>query len=248
MTLCYSDQSFLKNLRAGQLSELFSLIPDIQFFMKDKEGRFVLVDQGFIEMLGTKDGNEVLGKTDFDFFPETIATCFVEDDKLVMESQKPLPNRMELVPNNELQLDWCLANKIPLFGLNGEVVGIAGISRKMAASDIQVSTDSNLNTVVEYIRMNFAKQINVEQLAEIAGLTVRTLNRRFTKAFDTSPLRYIKTVRLNSACYALTNTSRTISEIAFDCGFCDQSYMTKEFSARLGVTPREYRLKYSKKA
>ena len=247
MTRCYYNDTFVENLKSGQMPELFNLIPDIHFFAKDREGRFVIVDQGFTEMLGAKTAEDILGKTDFDFFPETIAKCFVEDDKRVIESGVPLANRMELVPNRDLQLDWCLANKIPLINEASEVIGLAGISRKMAASDVQLSSDARLNKVVEYIRTHYAKQINVEHLAEIAGLTVRTLNRHFTKTFDTSPLRYIKTVRLNAACYALSHTGRSISEIAFDCGFCDQSYMTKEFTSRLGVTPREYRMKYSKK-
>jgi PAS domain S-box-containing protein len=64
-------------------------------YVKDELSRFVIANRELTELEGAKDPEELLGKTDFDFFPREIATSFFEDEQAVIRSGKPLINREE---------------------------------------------------------------------------------------------------------------------------------------------------------
>ena len=81
---------FLDSLEPGtHFEQLLSCVPELNYFAKDSAGRFVMMDEGFVTMLGCRHRNEILGKTDFDFFPKNIAEKFVADDQQVIETGRP---------------------------------------------------------------------------------------------------------------------------------------------------------------
>ena len=63
------------------MTELIGCLPETNYFAKDAQGRFVLVDPGFVAMLGRSRAEDVLGRTDFDFFPKDVAQKYVTDDR-----------------------------------------------------------------------------------------------------------------------------------------------------------------------
>ena len=63
----------------------------------------------------------------------------------------------------------------------------------------------------------------------------------FKKHFKTTPLKYIKKLRIEQGCKMLMDQNRNLSDIALSIGFCDQSYFTKEFKKTMSITPRQYR-------
>jgi AraC-like DNA-binding protein len=73
------------------------------------------------------------------------------------------------------------------------------------------------------------------------GYSKSTVLTQFKKEFHTTVNNYLNSIRLEHSKKMLENSDRTVSEIALDCGFSDQSYFSKMFSAKFGKTPTDYR-------
>ena len=223
---------------------LFGHLRDVSFFAKDSAGRFTMADESFVEMLKCANSEEVIGKTDGDFFPPHIAKKYIEDDQQVIRTGEALLHEIEMVPNDDFTLAWHEANKFPIYDRTRKVIGIAGITVPLSPKHMPLNYPPKLGIILDYIGDNFGNKITIKQLAEIAKMSERSLERHFACALNTTPLRYLKQVRINAACHALSHTSKSISEITLECGFCDQSHMTSEFRKKLNMTPREYRKRH----
>ena len=77
-------------------------------------------------------------------------------------------------------------------------------------------------------------------------MSSRTLIRRCKAATGESPLAYLQTVRIEVAKKILENSVQTISEITQQVGYEDVSSFSKMFKRRVGLSPREYRGRFSK--
>lgn len=98
-----------------------------------------------------------------------------------------------------------------------------------------------LAKVINHMEENFASSHNMTELAKIAGMTERSLQRTFRQATGNSPHSYLLQLRINRAAERLRNSDKQITEIAFDVGFNDSNYFTRQFKKRMGSTPLEYR-------
>ena len=200
---------------------------------------------GFISMLGAQSIDEILGKTDHDFTPAYLADSFRKDDLQVMQTGETLQSRVELVPNNDAVPDWRVTTKIPVFGKDGTIIGVAGITRALRQARAIYGPHADLAPVLDHIRNSFAESISVKELASIGNISVSTLERRFKALFGTTPLQYLRKVRINAASQALKTTNNPIATIALDCGFADQSSLTRQFKEFLHIAPHAYRNQFS---
>lgn len=92
---------------------------------KDLEGRFTFVNKRFCAELGRKD-HEIIGKTDFDFYPEELARKYREDDRRVVESGRAIDVvEKHVTPRGEAIHVQVM--KTPLLGPGGETIGVQGI-------------------------------------------------------------------------------------------------------------------------
>jgi AraC family L-rhamnose operon transcriptional activator RhaR/AraC family L-rhamnose operon regulatory protein RhaS len=98
-------------------------------------------------------------------------------------------------------------------------------------------------SVINYIENNFKEEISLKVLAEKAGLSMRHFNRIFKEHYNTSPINYLIRVRIQHACIVLKKNNYKISEIAYECGFLDSNYFTRQFKKVMGISPKEYRNK-----
>lgn len=94
---------------------------------------------------------------------------------------------------------------------------------------------------MKYICENFTEKISVKDICEAVGYSKSTVLSAFKKEFSTTVNSYLNTLRLERAKKMLENESTSINEVALSCGFSDQSYFSKVFSAAYGITPTEYR-------
>ena len=150
---------------------------------------------------------------------------------------------MELVTHNALSVYWYTTTKIPLRDSDGAIIGREGMTREFRPASSAMGPYPELYRLIDYLGDHYAEKLTLEQMAKIAGMTVRTFERRFKERFHISPVSYLnlKKVRINPACRELTETSHLLADIAQLCGFCDQSYMTKEFARIMKTTPLAYR-------
>ncbi len=85
------------------------------------------------------------------------------------------------------------------------------------------------------------EDLTAESLAEIAGVSLRTLQRIFRERFDTSPMTWLMEARLLEAARLIRAGDDPVTKIAYRVGFKDPSHFTRRFKARFGVSPNEYR-------
>ena len=81
----------------------------------------------------------------------------------------------------------------------------------------------------------------LERMAQSAGMSVNTLLRTFQAVAGQTPLQYLTDLRMNAACTMLDTSDRSVSEIAFLCGFHDSNYFTKRFHAQYQCSPKAWR-------
>lgn len=92
-----------------------------------------------------------------------------------------------------------------------------------------------------YIHDNYSEKIGIKELCSFLCCSKSTLVKLFKEECGTTVGAYITDVRLSEAERLLRNGNASINEIARECGFCDQSYFSKVFVAKHGITPTDYR-------
>lgn len=110
----------------NMLRSLIDNIPDF-IYVKDAEGRFLIANVFLADAIGLENPEELLGKTDFEFFPPALAESFAEAERKVIQSGIALRGREESFVDhcgNEISY---LTTKVPLRNAAGQVIGIAGI-------------------------------------------------------------------------------------------------------------------------
>ncbi|WP_372807319.1 helix-turn-helix domain-containing protein [Pontiella sp.] len=100
-----------------------------------------------------------------------------------------------------------------------------------------------IGDAIAHIETNFAEKITLDELAAKSHLSKRHFTRVFQECIGRSPIDHLKHVRCKKAAELLRGTGRTITDIAFDCGFSDSNYFTRCFRQTMSATPRQYREK-----
>jgi len=92
-----------------------------------------------------------------------------------------------------------------------------------------------------YIDENFEKEITVNRLAALVGVTPQHLVSSFRKHVGITPVRYLWQVRANRGHFLLLQTGLSISDIAYRCGYKNPFHFSRQISAQFGMSPREVR-------
>jgi AraC-like DNA-binding protein len=243
-----TDPELRAMLEASPFAEtLFDRIPDVVFFIKDRDGRYVVVNQTLVTRCGRRDKGELLGRTARQVFPPPLGNRFFEQDRKVLASGVPIVQNLELHLYPTRLEGWCLTDKLPLRGGDGQVMAIAGISRDLQAPGVEAGHLAEVAAALDHIRSNYASEIRVEELAEICGLSVYQLNRRLRAIFGITIRQLITKSRIDIASEMLRNETAPIAEVAYSCGYFDQSAFSRVFRRTVGLTPRQYRARHRKR-
>ena len=107
---------------------LLNNIPD-RIYFKDRKSRFVRTNQSLARYFKLKDPEELLGKTDADFFAEEHARAACEDEQQVMHTGQAVVGKVEKETRPDGTVGWSLTTKMPWVDHRGRVIGTFGISR-----------------------------------------------------------------------------------------------------------------------
>ncbi|WP_094550662.1 helix-turn-helix transcriptional regulator [Petroclostridium xylanilyticum] len=102
-----------------------------------------------------------------------------------------------------------------------------------------------LKKVVEYAQKNIQDKINLQKLAELAGLSPNHFHKIFSETMGITPNNFITKLRLDKAKELLVKTNQPISEVALECGFENIPYFSFLFKKHLNISPGEFRRKHS---
>jgi len=237
---CQYDADFFEENGLDVRNFFFaSHIKDSFFFIKDMNARMVM---GNIELLRSFKKYKILPLMllkNSAFVEKTLCKSYVRDDLYVMKTGRSIVNKTELTPSEGGKcLVWRSTTKEPLYGKNGKIVGLISISQRLLNEQ---EIKDNFSSIDAHIEKNIGRNITVGELSKIYSLSVSAFARKFTKIYKISPLKYINSVRTKHAAAMLLGTDKSISEIACESGFCDQSHMNKTFKSILELTPKQYR-------
>lgn len=240
-----STDAFFRRLESSQqLISLFDLIPNVSLFVKDRNGRFMSLNRRGCEYCGVAGEKDAIGKTDHDFFPKQRADEYRADDVAVMESGDPIVNRIESAPEPAGSPRLVMTSKIPLRDGRQRVIGIAGVSRQIEHVREQSGTADAFADVIRHLHQRYDESQSSEHLAAMAGLSVSQFERRFRRAFGSSPHQYLIRVRVENAANRLLESNQTVSAIALECGFYDHAHFSRSFRRIMNVSPSDYRTRF----
>lgn len=221
----------------------FDYYPDTRCFVKNLNSKYVYVNQAYADMLGCIP-EEMVGKGDYDFYDKNMAELYLEEDRKVLAGEK-FVNQRWMVPDKNGVISWCISHKQPLTDKAGNIKGIFCTFRDLRMAGFEAKPFFDLSEVVEYMHAHYSENISSDDIAKVVGLSVSQLNRKFKSTMNSSPINYLLKVRIEKAIERLLKTDETITEIAFACGFNNQTYFNRQFKKINGLSPRDYRKKYS---
>lgn len=184
------------------------------------------------------------------FYPEMVKEFFETDIKLVAFKQNFSVNISKVEPMLKLYMESLsyLVNHPSLADENMLVNKLKELLLILGKTENSIHDFINaLFTPFEYdfkqvIERNLYSSLLLVELAGLCGCSLATFKRRFRKYYDQSPAKYIKGKKLEKSFQLLSIKSKTISEIAFECGFTTVNHFHKAFKKAYGYSPSRSRL------
>jgi AraC family transcriptional regulator len=178
---------------------------------------------------------------------------------LMRATQELMPREIELIPQCSIddpviqQLALALKLEIQtgcLSGrLYGELLGTALAARLAANYAVSKPSlgfkanglpQSQLERVIDYVKANLSQDLSILDLATLTGMSESHFSRSFKQSVGITPYQYLMQQRVELAKQLLEKRSIAISTIALDCGFANQTHLTKVFRQMTGMTPKAY--------
>lgn len=126
--------------------------------------------------------------------------------------------------------------------------GMRELSTGQFAANVmhQHSSDESLGRVMDYLSQHYSEVIRLSEVAEMVNMSESSFCRFFKQHTSKSFIDFLTDIRLGAASRALIDSSLSIAEIGYDCGFNNLSNFNRIFKKKKGVTPSEFRDNYRK--
>jgi len=153
--------------------------------------------------------------------------------------QEPMSNWLQKLINNPMNnaTDRLLA----------EAEALQVLARWLAPiTDLKKDTsDNKIQKTIDILMADISTPPSLEQLAVMVDMSHTCLNRKFKREFGVTVFDWLRGYKLKRAKQYLTDSKRTITNIAFLCGFSSSSHFSTLFKQTFSISPREYRLQKS---
>lgn len=142
------------------LAVFLEYVPDFVYF-KDRDSRFLALSASHARYFGCASSDEVIGKTDFDFFAETHARPAFEDEQRIIRTGEGIVGKLEKETWPDGHVTWVLTSKVPLRDREGSIIGTFGISKDVTAS-------KQMELALEKARRDLMDASRLAGMAEVA--------------------------------------------------------------------------------
>lgn len=229
--------------------ELYYMISgDCSYFIDDKtyevsSGDLIIIPEGAIHktVYGKEEHSRLLVECSSHFVPNAVRerlssmSCLYRNPSISREILLLLKKiEEEYNSPDEFSVEALIALMRLLFYT---------IVRNADTATMPQSKNQMIEEVVGYVKKNFASDITLSAMAKMHFVSAEHLSRTFKRETGFGFSEYLTLVRLRQAEYLLKNREeKSISEIAYSCGFNDSNYFSDKFKKAYGISP----LKYSK--
>ena len=98
-----------------------------------------------------------------------------------------------------------------------------------------------MRRIGDYVDRNIGTVIRTPELARVVNLSVSHFSPAFRQRFTDTASSYVARRRVDLPCRLMLKTDTPLSQIALDCGLCNQSHLTRVFPRYVGISPRSWR-------
>jgi len=175
--------------------------------------------------------------------PEQVAVLGVDNDPLVCQLANPPSSSIAL---NSKMAGYEAADLMYRL-INGERMNSQSIAVKpthietRTSTDITTAPDPALAIALKYINRHHQEQMRIENIAGVAAISRRTLERKFRRFLGRSIHAQIRKVRIENSQQALAKTDEPISKIAIEFGYSNSKHFSRNFQQVTGTTPQNFR-------
>jgi len=223
---------------------------------KDGKSQTQLVDNGVIQLTPANVSQWLRWDREGEFLIVTLCPEFME--KVVYESVKG--NVIELIPQFSI-IDPVIQHTAAalkaaieteyspntLFGESAATMLAVRLLQAYATCKPVIKTYSDglaknkLQVAIDYINAHLDQDIKLTDIAELLGVSHYYFCHLFKQSVGITPHQYLIQQRIEKAKILLQNRELSIAEVALECGFTDQSHLTKHFKRIVGLTPKTMR-------
>jgi PAS domain S-box-containing protein len=223
------------------LEQLFDQVPDLAFFIKDSEGRYVATNHSLIARHGLTERAQVIGKKPSDICSGDFGRIPSEQDNLILGSGISIVDHLEMQWEMPGRPVWCLTTKLPLKDEEGKTIGIVGFSKDVRSAVEPSAVPASFARALEVFEHDLPSEASPSWLAKLANMPPHRFARTMKLIFGLTPTQYIAKSRLGRASSLLLQTNKSISEIAQTSGFFDHSAFSRAFKKATGSSPVSFR-------
>lgn len=224
----------------GLFEHVFDSLPDVLFYIKDRQGRYLWVNDTLVRRSGLGDRDDVIGKTADQLFPVSGPSTMAQDLE-VIRTQRPIRELLRLYRTSRGERYWCLSSKFPMLDNSRRVAGLVGLSRDLPRPNERHRSYHRLAKFLDYIDSQLDESVLIADAAEHASVSIDTLGRLVYEVFHVTPKQLLMKKRIDKACQLLEETELSITEVSGACGYADHSAFTRQFKAATHITPAQYR-------
>jgi AraC-like DNA-binding protein len=218
------------------LLDVFADVPHVLVCVKDTSGRYVGANTAFVRRARRRRATDVLGRRAIDLFPVDLATSYEAQDRSLLLTGREIRNHLELIEDHTGRRRWYLTSKVRRTLDDGPVVVVVSVEAHLDGVEA-----SGLRAAVELVHEHVTGPLRVADLAAVAGMSTDRLERAMRRALGVSPKQYVLRLRAERAADLLATTDLPIVRIAAECGYYDQSQLTRQFRDHVGMSPSDYR-------
>lgn len=242
--LAMRDEFFRRLGPCGEtMNCLFDLVAGLNFNMIDDKDRIMAFNRNNRENCNVKDESDFVGKNLYDIFPKALADVYSARNREVRDTGRPIVEKAYSYAADR-STDIKIVSIFPLRDVKGKIIGTTSINHALESGSDKPNRYRAIRAAVAHIDDHFREKLSIESLARVSNMSESAFRRVFAKIMEMPPGAYVTTIRINHARKLLSQTDKTIGDIAEECGFYDQSHLEKAFKRERGVTPGEYRRRH----
>lgn len=254
---------FMKNSHRHNFYEIYYLLNgQRRVFVEDSiyyvnKGDLVLINKGILHKTSyaSDKSHEKFGfYISYDYMEhlftlfgkENVLLCFKQPHKTLSYNQQDYVESLLWKIRNEYTDNEDYADELIKSYVNEFLVFLLRYQKQLHPDEDTELKPSDMvcERAAKYIFKNYAKPLTLKDVASYVNLSPTYFSKKFMLDTGFGFNEYLSNVRLQHACELLIQTRKTITEIAFLCGYNDSNYFGDVFKKTKGISPSNYRMEH----